>query len=103
MTPDVQDDETHTYDDALELVIPPNRWFVDLTTGDTIEVLAHSYSIQGDRCVYSLLFRGTPNIDVTMLSLPVSLVAGIDDMVEPDRSHPSADDRHSGSQCFANQ
>ena len=78
----MQDDETYMYEGALELAMPPDRWFVDLTTGDRIEVLAHSYSIEGDRCVYSLLFRGTPHFTVTVLSLPVSLVAGIEDVLE---------------------
>jgi hypothetical protein len=64
------------YEEARELACPPERWFVDLVTGETLEVLTHGYSIQGDRYVFSLLFYGTPNFEVTVLSLPVSMVAG---------------------------
>jgi hypothetical protein len=42
-------------------------------------VLTHGYSVEGDRYVFSLLFRGTPNVDVTVLSLPAHLVAGTHD------------------------
>jgi hypothetical protein len=58
------------YDGALELACAPERWFVELTTGDTLEVLTHGYSIQGGRYVFSLLFRGEPHFEITVLSLP---------------------------------
>jgi hypothetical protein len=68
-----------TYDQAQTLAIAPEQWFVDLTTGDTLEVLTHGYSIEDGRYVFSLLFKGEPNFEVTVLSLPVALVAGTRD------------------------
>lgn len=68
-----------TLEDATELAAPPERWYVDLTTGDSLEILTHGYSIEGDRYVFSLLFRGEPNYEVTVLSIPGSLVAGTRD------------------------
>ena len=67
------------YERARELACPPERWFIDLVTGETLEVLTHGYSIEGDRYVFSLLFRGTPNFNVTVLSLPAAMVAGTRD------------------------
>jgi hypothetical protein len=64
------------YEDALELAIAPERWFVDLVTGESLEVLTHGYSIEKGRYRFSLLFSGTPNFEVTVLSLPVEMVAG---------------------------
>lgn len=64
------------YEDALELTCPPQRWFVDLVTGETLEVATHGYSIENDRYIFSLLFCGTPNFEVTVLSLPAAMVAG---------------------------
>jgi hypothetical protein len=59
--------------------MPPERWLVDLATGDVLEVLTHGYSIEDGRYVFSLLFRGSPNFEVTVLSIPASLVAGTRD------------------------
>jgi hypothetical protein len=67
------------YDDARELALAPERWFVDLTTGESLEVLTHGYSIKDDKYVFSLLFRGQPNFEVTVLSVPAALVAGTRD------------------------
>lgn len=69
----------HVYDDARELACAPERWFVDLVTGDSIEVLTHGYSIEDGKYVFSLLFRGDPNFTVTVLTLPASLVQGTRD------------------------
>jgi hypothetical protein len=67
------------YEDAVELDGAPQRWYVTLTTGDTLEVLTHGYSIEGDRHVFSLLFKGRPGFFVTVLSLPSALVADTHD------------------------
>jgi hypothetical protein len=65
------------YNEAIELAVAPERWFVDLVTGDSLEVLTHGYSVEDGRYVFSLLFRGEPNFEVTVLSIPESLVAGM--------------------------
>jgi len=67
------------YENAIELAIAPGRWFVELVTGETLEVLTHGYSIHEERYVFSLRFRGSPNFQVTSFSLPVSAVAEIHD------------------------
>lgn len=67
------------YDEARTLAIAPERWFVELTTGATLEVLTHGYHIEDGRYVFSLLFKGEPNFEVTVLSIPADLVAGTHD------------------------
>lgn len=32
-----------------QLASPPERWLVDLVAGETLEVLAHGYSLEADR------------------------------------------------------
>lgn len=59
---------------ALELALEPELWEVQLRDGSTVEVLAHGYSIEGANCVFSLLFVGTPNFEVTSLKIPLSLL-----------------------------
>jgi len=66
-----------TDDGFGSLAMPPEHWFVDLTTGDTLEVLMHGHSIEGERHVFSLLFKGKPNFEVAVLSIPSSLVKDI--------------------------
>ena len=66
--------EEKVYEDAEELVSPPQRWTVELTTGDNLVILANDRRVEGDRCIFSLLFRGEPNFFVTCLSLPAALV-----------------------------
>jgi hypothetical protein len=63
------------FNDAITLAMPPEQWFLDLTNGEVLEVLTHGYSIEDGRYVFSLLFRGSPHFEVTVLSIPVSLVA----------------------------
>ncbi|MGH9077068.1 MAG: hypothetical protein ACRDY0_06390 [Acidimicrobiales bacterium] len=67
------------YDNALELAIAPERWFVELVTGEILEVLTHGYSIRDGRYVFSLLFRGSPNFQVVSLSIPTGAVADVHD------------------------
>ena len=64
------------YEGAIELAMPPERWYVDLVTGETLEVLAHAYSLEGGRYTFSLLFRGNPHFELTSLSIPAAMVAG---------------------------
>jgi hypothetical protein len=69
----------HELELAVNLAMPPERWLIDLTNGEVLEVLTHGYSIEGGRYVFSLLFRGSPNFEVTVLSIPASLVLGTRD------------------------
>ena len=71
--------EMEVFDTAVELAAPPERWYVDLTSGESLELLTHGYSTEDGRLVFSLLFKGHPNFFVTVLSLPEHLVAGIRD------------------------
>lgn len=59
---------------ARELVLEPDLWTVTLRDGSQIEVLAHSYRIDGNDCVFSLLFRGSPHFEVTSLRIPMALL-----------------------------
>ncbi|GAB4064974.1 hypothetical protein GCM10028777_13090 [Angustibacter speluncae] len=68
---------------ALELAIAPEIWTVELRDGRSIEVLTHGYSIEGDDCVFSLLFRGEPNFEVTSLRLPLALLPADFHEVDP--------------------
>jgi hypothetical protein len=67
------------YEDALELAMAPERWYVDLVSGETLEVLTHGYSIREGTYVFSLLFRGTPHVQITALTIPEHLVAAVHD------------------------
>lgn len=69
--------------DAKELAIAPEIWTVELRDGRSIDVLAHGYSIGGDHCVFSLLFRGEPHFEVTSLRLPLALLPANFHEVEP--------------------
>lgn len=57
-----------------ELAMEPELWVVRLRDGSLIEVLAHGYSVEGDDCVFSLLFKGEPNFETTSLRLPLALL-----------------------------
>lgn len=59
---------------ARELAMEPELWVVGLRDGSSIEVLTHGYSIEGEDCVFSLLFRGTPHFEVTSLRVPLALL-----------------------------
>lgn len=59
---------------ALELAIEPNLWRVEMRDGSRIEILAHAYSVEGDDCVFSLLFKGTPHFEVTSLRIPLTFL-----------------------------
>lgn len=59
---------------ATCLALEADAWIVQLRDGSEIEVLAHGYSIEDDHCVFSLLFEGNPNFEVTSLRMPMSLL-----------------------------
>ena len=52
----------------------PDLWEIQLRDGSLLEVLTHGYSVQGRYCVFSLLFQGNPNFEMTSLKLPMSLL-----------------------------
>jgi len=56
------------------LTLEPELWTVRLCDGRALEVLAHAWTIEGDDCVYSLLFEGNPNVDVPVLRIPKDLL-----------------------------
>lgn len=56
------------------LTLEPEHWTVRLREGGTLEVLAHAWTIEGDDCVFSLLFEGQPNVDVPVLRIPKDLL-----------------------------
>lgn len=64
-----------TLHDAMNLAVPPEIWTVELRDGSNIEVLAHGYSIKGSEYFFSLLFKGSPNYEVTSLKIPLALLA----------------------------
>ncbi|HEX5945962.1 MAG TPA: hypothetical protein VFY82_06770 [Acidimicrobiales bacterium] len=63
---------------ALRLAAEPGRWQVTLVGGDTIQLLAHGYSIEADEYVFSLLVDGTPPFEVDAARLPRSLVREVE-------------------------
>lgn len=62
----------------MRLASEPGRWQVVLATGETIHLVAHGYSVDGDEYVFSLLFEGRPPIEVDAVRLPRSVVASVD-------------------------
>jgi len=60
--------------DPGSLAKPIEHWYATLTTGDTLEVLAHEYAVKGERGAFSVLFKGQPNFMVALLSIPAGLV-----------------------------
>jgi len=60
--------------DPCSLALPIEHWSATLTTGDTLEVLAHEYAVKDERGVFSVLFKGQPNFMVALLSIPAALV-----------------------------
>ena len=56
------------------LTLEPEQWTVRLRDGRTLEVVAHAWTIEGDDCVFSLLFEGQPNVDVPVLRIPRDLL-----------------------------
>lgn len=62
----------------MRLASEPGRWQVVLKAGVTIHLLAHSYSINGDDCVFSLLIDGMPAYEVEVVRLPGSIVASVE-------------------------
>jgi hypothetical protein len=62
----------------LRLASEPGRWQVTLIGGQTIQLLAHGNSIEGDEYVFSLLMDGTPPFEVDAARLPRSLVRAVD-------------------------
>lgn len=69
---------TEPLDPGLRLASEPGRWQVRLAGGETIQLLAHGYSIEGDEYVFSLLMDGTPPFDVDAARLPRSLVREVE-------------------------
>ena len=63
------------YPHGLALALPPEVWSVGLVTGESIQVLTHGFSIEDGRYVFSLLFKGSPNLDVPVLIIPADLIA----------------------------
>jgi hypothetical protein len=61
----------------LELALAPERWYVELKTGEVLEILTHSYTTREGRYVFSLLFVGSPDFLVTSFSIPEDLVAKV--------------------------
>lgn len=67
-------------DDALRLVphrvlkVEPEIWIVRLRDGRAIEVMAHAWTLDGDDCVFSLLFEGQPAIEAPVLRIPRDLL-----------------------------
>lgn len=59
---------------ALRLALEPDAWTIRLRDGSEIEVLAHGYSVDDQECVFSLLFEGSPNFEVTSLRIPRALL-----------------------------
>jgi hypothetical protein len=64
-------------EEALELALAPERWYVELKTGEVLEILTHSYTTHDGRYVFSLLFVGSPDFLVTSFSIPEGLVAKV--------------------------
>jgi hypothetical protein len=56
------------------LAIEPDVWDVRLADGGVLHVLAQFWCIEGDDCVFSLLFEGTPPIFVNTLRIPFLLL-----------------------------
>jgi hypothetical protein len=56
------------------LAIEPEVWDVRLADGGVLHVLAQFWCIDGDDCVFSMLFEGKPNIDVEILRIPFLLL-----------------------------
>jgi len=56
------------------LALEPEIWEVGLADGQKIHVLADSWGIEGDDCVFSLLFEGKPPILVDSLRIPFLLL-----------------------------
>jgi hypothetical protein len=61
-------------EDAKCLALEPGTWDIDLANGSVLHVLSDMWHIDGDDCVFSLLFEGTPNIDVESLRIPLRLL-----------------------------
>lgn len=60
------------------LTSEPELWDVKLRDGRAIQVMAHAWTIEGDECVFSVLFEGRPNVDVPVLRIPKDLLADMD-------------------------
>ena len=56
------------------LKLEPEVWAVRLRDGRMLEVVAHAWTVDGDDCVFSLLFEGTPAVDVPVLRIPLDLL-----------------------------
>lgn len=63
-------EEQKTY----QLAAPPEYWDISLRDGSQIIVLAHAYSVDGDKVLFSLLCRGTPNFEIESLRIPLALM-----------------------------
>lgn len=60
---------------AKELAFPPEVWTVELVDGGVIEVLTHGFEIEDGYYVFSLLFKGSPLLDIPVLKIPASQIA----------------------------
>lgn len=61
--------------DATSLAVEAAQWTVQLRDGSRLQVLAHAWAVDGDDCVFSLLFKGEPHFEVESLRLPLALLA----------------------------
>lgn len=61
----------------VELAMEAEHWEVQLRDGRSIDVLAHAWTIDGDDCVFSLLFKGAPHVDVPVLRIPRDVLADV--------------------------
>ena len=62
----------------MRLASEPGEWRVTLTSGETIQLLAHGYSMEEDEYVFSLLMDGKPPFEVQAARLPRSIVRAVE-------------------------
>jgi hypothetical protein len=55
---------------APTLTSPLDRWWVNLNSGETVDVAAHGAKEHGDFLVFVALAEGQPNFEVALAAFP---------------------------------
>jgi hypothetical protein len=58
-----------------KLTSPLDHWYVQLASGETVDVAAHAAKERDDFLVFVALVEGTPNREVAIAAFPASAVA----------------------------
>lgn len=63
--------------EKMQLASGPGFWEITLTSGKTIQLVAHGYSIEGHEHIFSLLIEGRPPYEVHFLRIPSEIVDSV--------------------------